>query len=87
MAKLNKEGVLCDGTLIFCKSHSHCRELFRLFDSAFREMYPSYASRPYAMFHAGTDEEIKDFVIKSFSEANGIVRILFATNAFGMGVN
>ena len=39
------------------------------------------------MFHAGTDEEVKDFVIKSLREDEGNVRIVFATTAFGMSID
>eukprot|EP00112_Aurelia_sp_Birch-Aquarium-sp1_P022904 Seg6620.1 transcript_id=Seg6620.1/GoldUCD/mRNA.D3Y31 product="ATP-dependent DNA helicase RecQ" protein_id=Seg6620.1/GoldUCD/D3Y31 len=39
------------------------------------------------MFHAGTHSDIKEHVIKSMTEENGHVRIVFATTAFGMGVD
>ena len=37
------------------------------------------------MFHSDTDQQVKDFVMKSFSCNDGIVRVIFATIAFGMG--
>ena len=39
------------------------------------------------MFHACTDETIKDFIISSFEAHNGTVRILAATVASGMGID
>jgi superfamily II DNA helicase RecQ len=39
------------------------------------------------MFHAGTDDEIKSFILESFTKENGTVKVLFATTAFGMGVD
>eukprot|EP00794_Sanderia_malayensis_P016435 gene16435-18070_t len=73
--------------IVFCRSHNHCRALFRLFDQEFHHLYPNYKSRPYAMFHAGTDEEIKDHVINSMGKIDSSVRVVFATTAFGMGVD
>eukprot|EP00794_Sanderia_malayensis_P001779 gene1779-1983_t len=73
--------------IVFCRSHNHCRALFRLFDQEFHHLYPNYKSRPYAMFHAGTDEEIKGHVINSMGKIDSSVRVVFATTAFGMGVD
>ena len=33
------------------------------------------------------NKDVKDFVMKSFSCNDGIVRVIFATIAFGMGVD
>ena len=38
------------------------------------------------MFHAGTDDD-KSFILDSFTKESGTVRVLFATTAFGMGVD
>eukprot|EP00794_Sanderia_malayensis_P011601 gene11601-12795_t len=73
--------------IVFCRSHNHCRALFRLFDQEFHHLYPNYKSRLYAMFHAGTDEEIKGHVINSMGKVDSSVRVVFATTAFGMGVD
>ena len=39
------------------------------------------------MFHAGTDDKIKSFILDSFTKESRTVRVLFATTAFGMGVD
>ena len=39
------------------------------------------------MFNAGTDDEIKSFILDSFTKESGTVSVLFATTAFGMGVD
>ena len=39
------------------------------------------------MFHGSTPEYNKDVVLRSLQDPNGVVRIVFATNALGMGVD
>lgn len=39
------------------------------------------------MYHSTTEDSIKDTVAKSFAVATGEIRLLFATVAFGMGVD
>ena len=39
------------------------------------------------VYHSGTADHNKDVIVKSISEAKGIVRVEFATVALGMGVN
>ena len=39
------------------------------------------------MYHSGTADHNKDVIVKSTSEAKGIVRVEFATVALGMVVN
>ncbi len=44
-------------------------------------------NRLFAMFHATTPQHNKDVVLKSMTQPDGVVRIVFATVALGMGVN
>ena len=39
------------------------------------------------MYHSGTADHNKDVIMKSTGDVNGIVRVVFATVALGMGVN
>ena len=39
------------------------------------------------MFHSGTPEHNKDVILKPLSDTNGVVRVVFATVALGMGVH
>ena len=41
-------------------------------------------NRLFAMYHSGAT---KEFVLKSLLETDGVCRVVFATNALGMGVN
>ena len=39
------------------------------------------------MYHATITDEEKAAILESFSKPNGTCRVLFATIAFGMGIN
>ena len=39
------------------------------------------------MLHSKTPEPVKDTILESFTKNDSLVRVLFATIAFGMGVN
>ena len=39
----------------------------------------------YAYYHAGTSDKLKKKIIDTFREKSGCLRLLFATNAFGIG--
>ena len=39
------------------------------------------------MYHSGTADHNKDVIMKSMVDANGVMRVVFATVALGMGVN
>ena len=53
----------------------------------FNEELGGVADGMYAMYHARTPQGIQDRVLSSLGETDGFVRIVFATNALGMGVN
>eukprot|EP00794_Sanderia_malayensis_P002023 gene2023-2300_t len=84
---IKEHGFNATRILIFCRNHNHCRTLFRLYDRKFDGKYQDFLTRPYAMFHAGTHPDVKHHIIESMSKPNGYVRIVFATTAFGMGVD
>ena len=44
-------------------------------------------NRIFAMFHSCTDEHNKRVVMSSLSQTDGVVRVVFATMALGMGVD
>ena len=86
LQKLEEDGEKCKRYLIFCRKHSHVRSLYALFEEKFGHLYNNN-NRPYEMFHGSTEESVKTFITSSFADPNGTVRILFATIAFGMGVD
>lgn len=85
--EISERGYQSSRVLIFCQSHKHCRTLFRLFDIKFKNIYSDFKARPFAMFHAGTDNEVKDHIIRSIGCEDGKIRVVFATTAFGMGID
>ena len=94
MQELKEKRELCDKYLIFCRSRIVVQKLYRMFVNEFEdEQYiPGCAinddrNRLFAMYHSQTQPEVKSSVQTSFTSADGTVRIVFATIAFGMGVN
>ncbi|XP_066920183.1 recQ-like DNA helicase blm-1 [Clytia hemisphaerica] len=73
--------------IIFCRLTDHVTAIFGAFKRALKSDFPDYTVRPFAMFHCYTQEEIQKFIIQSFSDPEGSVRVLIATIAFGMGVD
>lgn len=85
--ELKAEGSATQRVIIFCRNRDHVRLLYRVFDNVLGKQYNDHLSRPYEMYHSGTDQDIKNVVSKQFSIEGGITRVLFATMAFGMGIN
>ena len=48
---------------------------------------PLVANRLFGMYHSGTNDHVKDTVLKSLSDPCGKICVVFATVALGMGVN
>ena len=70
-------------TIIYCRSLSSCGQLYSFFQ---QELDDSLRST-YAMYHSKTPEEIQRKVLESIVDPSGMVRLVFATSALGMGVN
>ena len=94
--KLHQFGRYTDRYLIFCRKMDHASQLFEVFTKCLgKKAYHDYQedgtnddrNRLFGMFHSKTDEEIQAQIISSFSKADGVMRVLFCTTAFSMGVN
>lgn len=80
--------------IVYCRSYNMCADLYEHFlfslgDSCY---YPSGAphvsdNRLIAMYHANTPSHNKDVIFHSMQKPDGVVRIVFATVALGMGIN
>lgn len=68
-------------TIVFCRTHRQCRELYEYFKAGVEDR------DIFAMYHSTAHQPQKDRVLASFAERGGVVRVLFATVAFGMGVD
>ncbi len=80
--------------VIYCQSLNTCADLYAHFHYELGDdgYIPAGAAqisdnRIFAVFHANTPTHIKELVLKSITEQDGIVRVVFATVALGMGVN
>lgn len=80
--------------LIYCRSRNMCADIFShfLYKLGSASYHPLGAdqksnNRLFAMFHAGTIPRLKDFVLTNLNDPNGVVRVVIATVALGMGVD
>ena len=80
--------------LIYCRSLNTCSDLYAHFhytlgdDSYYPPGSPQVSdNRLFGMYHSNTPEHNKDVIMKSLVSPTGIVRVVFATIALGMGVN
>ena len=80
--------------IVYCRSYNMCADLYEHFlfslgDSCY---YPPGAqhvsdNRLIAMYHANTPSHNKEVIFHSMQKPDGVVRVVFATVALGMGVN
>ena len=71
-----------------------CSDLYAhfLYELQEKSYYPLDAEqisdhRLFGMFHSNTADHNKDIILRSMVNKDGIVRVVFATMALGMGVN
>ncbi|CAC5367377.1 unnamed protein product [Mytilus coruscus] len=74
-------------TIVYCRNISSCAALYEYFFYELSESADDVHSRRIAMFHRSTAEANKVNVMSEFSKLDSKVRIVFATIAFGMGVD
>ena len=91
---LKTKGKMADRVIVYCRSLNMCADLYEYFHSSLgsSSYYPSGAkhvsdNRLFGMFHSNTSSHNKDVIMTSMQDENGIVRVVFATIALGMGVN
>lgn len=93
VAAVREQGLECDRTIIYCKSIMDCATLFLEFgrllqtDMYIRNRAHTVNNRLVAMYHHSTPDRIKEFVLQSMLQRDGIVRVVIATTALSMGVN
>ena len=80
--------------LVYCRSLDTCADLYAHFHFELgRSFLLPYGSshvsdqRLVGMFHAGTPQYNKDVILKSLLVPDGVVHVVFATVALGMGVD
>ena len=94
LSSLRAQLVRAPRVVVYCRSLDTCARLYAHFHYKLgsASYYPAGApqlsdNRLFGMFHACTDQHNKDVILKSLAIADGIVRVVFATVALGMGVN
>ena len=92
--ELRQNKVHMSRVIIYCRSLNMCSDLYAFFLSTLGEesYYPSDAlkisdNRLFGMYHANTPSHNKEVILNSMQKADGVVRVVFATVALGMGVN
>ena len=91
--KMRQEKVYMDKTIVYCKSIKDCGRLFTHFklhlgkDSYYPNCETSGNNLMFAMYHHSTLAKNQARTLESFLDENGKCRLIFATNALGMGVN
>ena len=80
--------------IIYCRTLNSCADLFATFQEYMgkEQYYPDGASeisdnRLFGMYHASTTKHNKEVILKSICQADGVVRVVIATIALGMGVD
>lgn len=80
--------------IVYCQSRDRCADLYAHFHYELGEAsyYPPGSPhvsdyRLFGMYHADTPQYNKDVILNSLIAPNGVVRVVFATIALGMGVN
>ena len=80
--------------IVYCQSLTMCSDLYAHFHDVLgnASYYPAGAekisdNRLFGMFHSCTPQYNKTIILKSLLDPNGIVRVVFATVALGMGID
>ena len=91
---LNANSIEAKRVIVYCRSLDMCSNLYAHFLYSLRDKsyYPPGAeqisdNRLFGMFHSKTDDHNKDVIMRSMTKTDGVVRVVFATMALGMGVN
>ena len=80
--------------IVYCRSLDMCANLYAHFhyELGDNSYYPPGSEklsdhRLFGMFHANTPQHNKDVILRSLAKSDGVVRVVFATVALGMGIN
>ena len=94
LESLKRDRQKAERMIVYCRTLDMCAHLYSyfLYELGANAYYPSGAeelccNRVIAMYHACTPQSNKDVVLKSLQEPGGIVRVVFATIALGMGID
>ena len=90
---VKKWQINCPRVVVYCQTQSTCSLLYTHFHYQLGDKgyWPEgerrVTTRLVEMFHSSTPEPNKDVILSSLRHEGGTVRVIFATNALGMGIN
>ncbi|XP_066302188.1 uncharacterized protein [Branchiostoma lanceolatum] len=96
LKELKSKGQSCRKYIIYCRSIKACSsQLYDTFMTSLGDdgyhlectQTKSYKNRRVAMFHRGTADTNKNFLLDEFRKTDSVVRVVIATVAFGMGID
>ena len=89
--EINRNGLSTERTIIYCQTIQQCSHMYSMLKSMIGDTI--YAGKLgdnrnvlLEMLHSCSPPSNKEAVLKSFQDPKGVIRILVATIAFGMGV-
>ena len=90
--ELKQKGRETTRTIIYCQTIKQCAILFNIFktklgDKLFCDSTSNPRMRLCDMMHSTSPDSVKNHILEQFSDGDGHLRVLFATIAYGMGVN
>ena len=78
--------------IVYCRTLNMCADLYAHFhyelgDQSYHPAGATHISdnRLFGMFHSNTPDHNKEVILKSFTDPNGVVRVVFATVALEWG--
>lgn len=91
---LRKNSIDTPRVIVYCRKLLTIADLFSIFSYKLgsSQYYPPGApelsdNRMFGMFHASTPQHSKDVITTSLQDPHGVVRVVFASVAMGMGVD
>ena len=91
---LKVNGIKTNRVIVYCRSLDMCATLYAHFlhclgDKSHHPIYAEHISdnRLFGMFHSSTPDYNKQIILNSLVRKDGVVRVVFATMALGMGVD
>lgn len=93
LGMVQTSGVACPRVLVYCRTQNACASLYLHFNHTLgrRVFSPegetSLENRLVEMYHSNTPEANKEAILRSLRVADGKCRVVFATNALGLGVD
>lgn len=92
--ELRRKRTKMEKTLVFCRTYSDCSQLYLFFRSRLGKEKTDpigtcdiHRFRLFEMFTASNSSSLKSSILQSFASSTSRLRIVFATIAFGMGVD